>query len=153
MKIYNYDIVYREIPDEVSLMLMISGCKEKCKFCHSPWLKLDVGEELNYNYLQNLIDKYKFSITTILFMGGEHVQTELIPFVKQVKENNLKSAWYCGKDEVENKELLSNLDYYKIGSYKHDKGPLNVKTTNQKLFLNKNNNIEDITYKFWEEEK
>lgn len=43
------------------------------------------------------------------------------------------------------------LHYYKIGPYIPEKGPLNKKTTNQKLFKRVNNEWVDITYRFQQE--
>lgn len=152
MKIFNYDVVFREIPDEISLALQISNCKLRCHGCHSQFLWEDVGDELTEEFLQNLMNKYKGMVSTILFMGGEFSQKELIPFVEQAKREGFKTAWYAGLPEVDNDELLSKLDYYKIGPWDERYGPLNKKTTNQRLYKNENGNITDITYKFWDKE-
>jgi anaerobic ribonucleoside-triphosphate reductase activating protein len=46
------------------------------------------------------------------------------------------------------------LDYYKIGSWQEEKGPLNKPSTNQILYKkNETNELEDITYKFWRKRK
>ena len=47
--------------------------------------------------------------------------------------------------------MLSELDYYKYGSYKKEFGSLDCKTTNQKLYQvnRKTGEAENITYKFW----
>ena len=79
------------------------------------------------------------------------VQSELFPFIKQVKNNNLKVAWYAGLTHVNNKELLDSLDYYKIGPWQEKNGPLNKKTTNQRFYKNVNGEHKDITYMFWKE--
>ena len=55
---------------------------------------------------------------------------------------------YSGDDNIDI-NLFYNLDYYKIGSYKEELGPLNKKTTNQKLYRIINKQPEDITYRFW----
>ena len=42
----------------------------------------------------------------------------------------------------------------KIGSWQEEKGPLNNPSTNQILYKkNENNELEDITYKFWRKRK
>ena len=66
-----------------------------------------------------------------------------------IKQNypTLKTALYSGENIISS--IVSNyLDYYKIGPYIEEFGPLNKKTTNQKFFKKENNNWVDITYKF-----
>ena len=57
---------------------------------------------------------------------------------------DLKVALYSGREEVED-QLYDIFDYVKIGPYKKEYGPLNEKTTNQRLYKNR----VDITNKFW----
>ena len=70
MKYVNTQIVFQEIPNEVSLAINISNCPCKCLNCHSSYLAEDIGEELNIESLSNLIFKNK-GITCICFMGGD----------------------------------------------------------------------------------
>ena len=46
-----------------------------------------------------------------------------------------------------------DFDYVKIGPYREEDGPINVKTTNQKMVKIHHDlerwYMEDITYKFW----
>ena len=42
----DYDIVFQEIPDEVTLAINLSNCPNHCKGCHSAYLMEDVGEPL-----------------------------------------------------------------------------------------------------------
>ena len=44
LKYAGYDIVFQEIPDEVTLALNLSGCPNGCPGCHSPHLQRDEGE-------------------------------------------------------------------------------------------------------------
>ena len=39
LKYAGYDIVFQEIPDEVTLALNLSGCPNGCPGCHSPHLQ------------------------------------------------------------------------------------------------------------------
>lgn len=111
---------------------------------------MDIGDTLNEDFLEKLINEYGFAISTILFMGGEHAQEELIPLVDFVKSKGLKAAWYCGRKDF-NEKLTKKLDYFKIGPYIHELGPLNKTTTNQRLYMNIDGETHDITYKFWEQ--
>ena len=57
LKYHSSYIGFREIPDEISLCINITNCPNNCKGCHSPWLKEDVGEDLNIESLNTLINK------------------------------------------------------------------------------------------------
>ncbi len=71
LKYTDYDIVFQEIPDEVTLAVNLSGCPHRCKGgCHSPHLQQDIGEELNEEAISRLLQLYEHSITCICFMGG-----------------------------------------------------------------------------------
>ena len=50
LKYINYDIVFQEVPNEISLVFNISGCPHKCEGCHSKYL---------WEYTGNLIDYLK----------------------------------------------------------------------------------------------
>ena len=80
-------------------------------------------------------------------MGGINDYSSLAELMKEVKDWGLKVAIYSGHDFI-NAEIEKYVDYYKIGSYIPEFGPLNLKTTNQKFFKKENNEWIDITYKF-----
>ena len=61
-------VVFEEIPDEVTLAIEITNCPGQCVGCHSPWLRDDIGEELTKEKLFELIDANK-GITCVCFMG------------------------------------------------------------------------------------
>ena len=46
LRYVDYDIVFQEIPDEVTLAINLSNCPNRCKGCHSPHLLENVGESL-----------------------------------------------------------------------------------------------------------
>ena len=161
LKCYSYDIVCQEIPDEITLCINISGCKNACQGCHSPYLAEDIGEPLGYWTLDHLIKSNK-GITCVCFMGGSKEPNELSRFAKLIKENtDLKVAWYSGDNfDIENPFANVDIrwfDYIKLGPYIPECGPLNQKTTNQRMYLNTGlsssiNRLigwKDITYKFW----
>jgi anaerobic ribonucleoside-triphosphate reductase activating protein len=152
MRVYAEDIVFKEIPDEVSLAFTISGCQNNCRFCHSPFLKEEIGAYMGVYTMDDRVRENRNFVTTILFMGGEHLQEELVQHLKHIREYfpELKTAWYCGLDDTQqNKELLDLLDYYKIGSYKEELGGLKQETTNQRLYEKVDGVWKDVTYKFW----
>ena len=153
LKIDSSLLTFTEVPDEISLCLNISNCPHRCKNCFEPWLREDRGEILDVAKLKSLFEEKKYA-TCICFMGGDANHAEIIELCKQFKllYPSVKFAMYSGDDE-EDQALKEILDYYKIGHYDEECGPLNSPTTNQK-FLKKDINDWwlDITYRFRKKE-
>ena len=142
-------VCFSEIRSEISLGINLSLCTHRCPGCHSPYLQTDIGSELTTDIINELIANNK-GVTCVLFMGGDNDKETLMKFGKFVKSKHLKSAWYSGETEVDLNEYGKYFDYIKVGPYIEKLGPLNVKTTNQRLYQINDRNIEDITYTFWE---
>ena len=149
IKYYDKAIVFQEVPDEVSLALNITNCPHRCKNCHSPYLREDVGEELTMEELDTLLkDKIYKNITCVLFMGGDSCHLDIRDLANYIHTYYpYKVAMYSGDDIIDGK-LLDCLDYYKFGSYQEDKGGLDKPTTNQVMLKINEGKIEDITKKF-----
>ncbi len=147
LKYTDYDIVFSEIPNEVTLAINLSNCPHRCKGCHSPQLREDIGEELNEKSLEAILKAYEGMVTCVCFMGGDAAPTDvdrLATFVK--KEWNLKTGWYSGCDEISKEVSVENFNFIKIGGYNYKLGPLNSKTTNQRLYKIDNFVLNDITF-------
>lgn len=145
------DIVFQEVPDEVSLAIAISGCQIRCKGCHSRELWEDKGTVLGLTELQWLLNNNQ-GITCLLLMGGEHDIDGLIELFEYAHERNLKTAWYSGLDVVNRGDvrIYKHLDYIKLGHYDMELGGLKSPTTNQRLYkLSHSDELkkEDITFK------
>lgn len=147
----------REILDEISLCINISGCSNNCTGCHSPYLAQDIGKELTFERLQWLI-KQNEGITCIAFMGGDSNPDEIwkLGLLLESHYPNLKSAWYSGKQNMPDlsPEMFFRgipFNFVKLGPYIAEKGPLDSKTTNQQMWQidKKTGKSENITYKFW----
>lgn len=67
LKYVSYDIVFQEIPDEVTLAINLSRCPNRCPGCHSPHLRDDIGDELSAERLAVLIDEYRNAATSVLW--------------------------------------------------------------------------------------
>lgn len=148
----NYDVVFNEIPDMISLAINISNCKNNCKGCHSPELRKNIGDELSKDNVDILMEKNS-GVNCVVFMGEGNDKESLFNIAKYIKDKyKLKIAIYSGRDEVED-DFYTFWDYVKIGRYDEKFGALNEKTTNQKLFINNNDKIEDITFKFWNKKR
>ena len=151
LKYVDTKIVFQEIPDEITLAINISNCPCQCKGCHSSYLAEDIGYELTTEVLDNFIRSNK-GITCIAFMGGDIDVKEiniLALIVKVLTDDTLKVAWYSGRQELCPEIDLCNFDYIKLGPYVEELGPLNSKTTNQKLYKIVNNELINITERFW----
>ena len=127
-----YDITFQEVPHEVSLVLNITACTGHCRGCHSPWLRRDYGRPV-LDDLPGLIKKYTGLITCVCFLGEGRNPAALASCVDMVRRNGLKSCVYSGRDQ--NRWELYRSDYFKYGSYREDKGPLNSPTTNQRFLF------------------
>ena len=148
MKFHNYDIVFQEIPDEVTLAINITHCPNGCEGCHSPHLQQDTGEGLDTSVIDALLAKYSDDITCFCFMGGDRDVTELERLAAYVREHSdLKIGWYSGRNEMPPHPAL--FDFVKLGPYMADKGSLKQRTTNQRLYRRNGNEWEDITAMFW----
>lgn len=152
MKFVNESIVFQEIPDEVTLAINISNCPCRCPGCHSKYLWGDIGEPLTHELLEKMVTKYDDAITCVAFMGGDATINDLNDLAIYLKNihPNLKVAWYSGKTLITPALNKNYFDYIKVGPYIEHLGPLNKKTTNQRLYKKQNSEWLDITYRFWE---
>lgn len=159
LKYHSTYIGFREIPDEISLCINISNCPNNCKGCHSPWLKEDVGKDLNIESLNALINKNK-GISCICFMGGDQDFDEVSDLAFSVKLRSdypYKTAWYSGRQHIPKGLNIDAFDYIKVGPYIEELGGLDNINTNQRLYMIYPNYFGimqiDITNKFWNDNR
>ena len=138
----SYDIVFQEIPSEVTLALNLSACPNHCPGCHSPHLREDVGEPLDDDLMIGLLARYGRAVSCVAFMGGDgdpaRVNT-LAPLVQGWTDSSdrakssprLKTAWYSGREALPEAVELANFDYIKLGPYDPERGGLDSPDTNQ----------------------
>ena len=157
LKYLNGTIVMQEVPDEISLAIVIAGCQHKCPDCHS---KYTWNEDQGQPLLQNLpiiLKEYAKHVSCFCLMGGDQDQHELIQAFKQAHKAGLKTCLYTGLEDMSqlNLNLVRELDYVKLGKFDKSCGPLNNPKTNQRMMKKDYSpfgDIEDwidITYKFW----
>lgn len=152
LKYFNFDIVFREIPDEVTLAVNLSNCPHRCVGCHSPHLQQDIGFPLNEVVISRLLAKYASAITCVCFMGGDNEPDEvcrLASFVRSKWNRQLKTAWYSGCKTLKTNSALSYFNYIKLGAYIEQFGGLDKKTTNQRIYHISDGKCIDITSKMW----
>lgn len=152
LKYVNYDIVFQEFPDEVTLAINLSLCPNGCPGCHSAYLKDDIGEELTEERLFALLDDVEGEVTCVGLMGGDNDPAavgRLAQAVKQKYGDRLKTGWYSGRDEWPTDRAAFN--YVKLGPYRAEQGPLKSPATNQRLYRQSaDGTFEDITRRFWQ---
>ena len=147
LKYANFDIVFQEVPEEVTLAINISNCPNHCPGCHSKYLWEDIGKALNTQELFRLVEQYKTGITCVCFMGGDNEPESVAQLARQIKDNyNMKVAWYSGKNDLPENVPTNHFDYIKIGRYVAELGPLDSATTNQRMMKRlADGRVKDIT--------
>ena len=158
LKYVDTRVCFAEVPDEVTLCINLSNCPCHCEGCHSAYLAEDIGKELDETELSSLIESNN-GISCVAFMGGDSEPQEvhhMAMFIRKVYPM-LKVAWYSGRQELSKDINLKWFDFVKLGPYIEELGPLNSKTTNQRMYEVVYSHYEDgtagyelndITYKF-----
>ncbi len=149
LKYYNYDIVFQEIPNEVTLAVNITNCPNCCSGCHSPHLQQDIGEELNEGQITLLMDKYSSAITCFCFMGGDSEPQGIARLANFLRLHYpvIKVAWYSGCSSLPDGFNHKDFDYIKLGSYNEKLGDLKSKTSNQQIFqILQDGQMKDISH-------
>lgn len=151
LKYVDAKVTFAEVPDEITLCINISNCPCHCKGCHSPYLAEDIGKVLDNKAITTLISVNK-GITCVSIMGGDSDTisvNNLAEYIK-FKWSNIRIAWYSGRQELSKDIDLENFDYIKLGPYKEEFGPLNSETTNQRFYKVSDEELIDITSRFYD---
>ena len=145
LKVASFDIVFQEIPGEVTLALNLSNCPCHCPGCHSQHLAEDIGEVVTEELIDGLLARYGAMITCVAFMGGDADPEEVARWANYVRP--LKTAWYSGRMMMPQDEKA--FDYVKLGPYIEALGGLKSPTTNQRMYKREGDDWKDITSSFW----
>ncbi|MDD4609347.1 MAG: 4Fe-4S cluster-binding domain-containing protein [Bacteroidaceae bacterium] len=154
LKYVDYDIVGSEVPDEITLGITLSNCPFRCRGCHSPQLRSDIGTPLLPAVLEGLLLRYGDAVTCVCFLGGDSDLLALQQLAQLVHAVNstLKVAWYSGRTFLPSSFDLSSFQYIKLGGYEESLGPLTSRSTNQRFYrLTSRLELVDITHRFWKE--
>jgi anaerobic ribonucleoside-triphosphate reductase activating protein len=141
----SYDIVFQEVPGEVTLALNLSMCPNHCPGCHSLHLREEVGERLDDELLEGLLARYGGAVSCVAWMGGDGDPAEVdrqaakvhawAPVTPNASAGPvLKTAWYSGRERLSPKVNLANFDYIKLGPYDPTHGGLKSPDTNQRFY-------------------
>ena len=151
LKYTDYDVVFQEIPDEVTLAVNIAGCPNRCPGCHSPQLQQEIGEPLTPAVLAELLERYGDAVTCLCLMGGDGDPAEVARLAAAARtlRRGLRTAWYSGCAELPPHFPAGTLDYVKLGPYVAALGGLRSPTTNQRLYrLEADGSRTDLTGRF-----
>ncbi len=149
LKYINSDIVFQEIPDEVTLAINISNCPCRCPGCHSKFLWADTGTPLTEMSIDDFVAEFGQDMTCICFMGGDAEPAEVNRLAMYIRDRyaGFKIGWYTGRTLISPLIDTENFDYIKVGPYIAHLGPLKSPTTNQRLYLvdHSEHRLEDVT--------
>ena len=106
-----------EVPEHESICIYISGCLNKCTYCHYPLLQqTDYGDTL-YDKFKNIIELYCARATCVCFLGeGKNTDAEHNEFKDMViyaHKKGLKTCLYCGRDTII-ESWMKIFDYIKL---------------------------------------
>lgn len=152
LKYINTGVVFSEIPDEVTLSINISNCPCHCPGCHSKYLWADEGTQLTIEELERMVDEQGSAITCVCFMGGDREPQAVEKLSIQLRQSHskIKTGWYSGRAMLPRGINAASFNYIKLGPYLAHLGPLNKKTTNQRLYrVMEDGRMIDITSRFW----
>jgi anaerobic ribonucleoside-triphosphate reductase activating protein len=127
------DVVFQEVPNEISLTIRFTGCPLQCKGCHSENSKSAQGTYLSMDKFIELLNKHESRVSCVLFMGGEWY-ADLHKYIQVANEMNFKTCLYTGLNNVHPK-LVEQLTYLKTGPWIESRGGLDNENTNQ-VFTN-----------------
>jgi anaerobic ribonucleoside-triphosphate reductase activating protein len=151
LRYYNYDIVFQEVPGEVTLAVNLSNCPNACRGCHSAHLQEDVGAVLDETVLSEWLARYGSAITCLCFMGGDadpQRVAALAAFLREQTKYPLKIAWYSGKNTLPDPAPVACFDFIKLGAYREDLGGLSSPATNQRFYRMRQGEMIDETAQF-----
>lgn len=156
LRFISYDVVFSEVPGEVTLAINLTNCPNRCKGCHSPHLWEDTGEVLDAESLGVLLDQYGAAVTCVCFMGGDAEPMAVAALARevtafgQVSGHPLKTAWYSGRAALPDGFPAGDFQYIKLGPYVEALGGLKSPTTNQRLYrVAPDGSMRDVTALFW----
>lgn len=139
-------VVWQEVPGEVSLAFTISGCPLRCKGCHSSAARnSSAGQLLTPEYFLARLHQYQGLISCVLFLGGEWRPADLMVLLRIACDQQLKTCLYTGCEDIA-PNLLPYITYLKTGPWVAELGGLNSPTTNQRFIDVRTQ--ENLNYKF-----
>jgi len=99
-----------EIPDEISLIIPVTGCNRSCPECHMPELQsAENGEPFTLDILKSLLIQYKGIISCVCFFEGAK-DGSILSMCKEIHKQRLYTALYTG-ESVADEFTVNIFDY------------------------------------------
>jgi len=81
---------FLDYPGKISCVIFVQGCNWKCSYCHNKQLWELGNGKITKAEVFKFLDKRKSVLDGIVISGGEPtLQTELLSFIKELKQFNL----------------------------------------------------------------
>ncbi|WP_113906875.1 anaerobic ribonucleoside-triphosphate reductase activating protein [Aliidiomarina celeris] len=134
MRFSSEQVCFQEVPGEISLGYVITGCPVGCKGCHSAdtW-SAEKGQPLTVSHFEQRLTDYQGLISCVLFLGGEWHPERLIELLKRARQRHLTTCLYSGYHDI-HPSIKTQLTYLKLGPWRPELGGLNSLTTNQRFY-------------------
>ena len=152
ISIFDVCVSFKEHPWYVNLTLFVDGCPRACKGCSWKGVKKDV-HKFNEDSFTQLLSNYQNKVENVVFLGGDWLGKNLLPFIDIAHLFGFSACLYSGADDISeiDEDVLKNLEWLKVGSWKEEYGPLTSPTTNQRFYkLSSGKVVDEI--KFYEGE-
>lgn len=141
LPVINKGITLTEIPGEIAVFFEIGNCNRKCRWCHSPHLRIPLFKDL-YTDLEDMLKYVRAEkargATAVVLMGGTTNSVHPIDLIDTIDllSTELPVGLYSGLDNCtlhRNIQFLTKLKWLKSGAYKAKYGGLNKEGSNQKF--------------------
>lgn len=147
LRFVHEDVVWQEVPHEVSLAYTIAGCPLRCPGCHSTYTwNAQQGATLSPEYLQKRLADYAGLLSCVLFFGGEWQEAALLECLRTARAAGLKTCLYTGLEEAP-AALLPELTFVKTGAWRREQGGLDCPDTNQRFIRTADGAV--LNHLFW----
>ena len=150
--VYQTGITLQELPNMISFYIQFSECHIQCEGCHSNYLW---GTYDNYKSLNWIVDKAKSAreqgADAIILFGDVNNNISPLNYFKLCENlaDILPICVYSGADtlvdSLGNLDTLRYIKWIKLGHYSKTAGPLDSKTTNQRIYLVEADGLKDVT--------
>lgn len=154
MRFHSFNIGYIDIPAHTMLNIYTVGCEHNCPGCHAKDLQ-DINnpeaKKLTSKLILEKLNACAGFYNGVCWLGGDPLYQfdEFIRINKELKKHNIFITAYTGYElqklnQEQYNQLVSCVDILIDGLWKGKQ--ISDPETNQKIWLNKDNKFNEITY-------
>lgn len=150
MKIASISTEFNDIPNKISMTLFAAGCSRNCPGCQNESLKdFSVGVDLRpiellHEYLSRPI------CNSVCFSGGDPIYQEddLFEAMQLFVHQGIYVGLYTGESYENISDDIKRLaDFMVTDPWITECGPVTSDTTNQRVWIRRNEKLQQTTYK------